>query len=188
MAVSRDQVLEAAAQTFRKKGYHAASMADIAEAVGLQKATLYHHVSGKQEILFEILDRALDLLNERIGAVASQNIPHDQKFKLAMRAYLVTLTEEIDLAAVLLMEHRSLESKLHARHIPKRDKFEAVWRQLISDGVEAGVFDCADTAMTVRALLGVMNWTITWYRSRGEMSIHEISDYYAALFLDGIRK
>ena len=56
--MTRDDILEAAAQVFRQKGFHGASMANIAEAVNLQKASLYHHVSSKQEILFELLDRA----------------------------------------------------------------------------------------------------------------------------------
>ncbi len=61
-SVTREDILEAAAQIFRRKGYHATSMQDIARAVRLQKASLYHHVSSKQDILVALLDRALDLL------------------------------------------------------------------------------------------------------------------------------
>ena len=67
--MTRDEILEAAAQIFREKGFHAASMQDIAEAVNLQKASLYHHVASKQEILLALLDRALDLLIERMQQV-----------------------------------------------------------------------------------------------------------------------
>ncbi|MGB9586500.1 MAG: TetR/AcrR family transcriptional regulator, partial [Anaerolineales bacterium] len=62
MIMTRDDILDAAAQIFRQKGYHAASMQDIANAVQLQKASLYYHVNSKQEILLMILDRALDIL------------------------------------------------------------------------------------------------------------------------------
>jgi AcrR family transcriptional regulator len=188
MPVNRDQILDAAAQTFRVKGYHAASMAEIAKTVGLQKATLYHHVSSKQEILLELLDRALELLNQRVGEVVAQKIPADEKLRLAMRTYLHTLTDEIDLAAVLLMEHHSLEPKLHARHVPLRDKFEALWRQIFEEGVKTGVFRCKDIPLTVRGLFGVMNWTITWYRPKGELAIEEISDHFANVFLNGLKK
>ena len=60
--MTRDEILDAAAQIFRVKGFHASSMQDIAQAVNLQKASLYHHVSSKQEILLALLDRAIDLL------------------------------------------------------------------------------------------------------------------------------
>ncbi len=186
--MTRDQILDAAAQIFRQKGYHAASMQDIAEAVNLQKASLYHHVSSKQEILLALLDRALVLLTERVSAAARPDLPPDEKLRQMIRAYLETMTEHIDLAAVLLLEHRSLEPDLHARHIPNRDRFEALWREAIREGTRQGIFRPLDAALTARALLGVMNWTITWYRPTGPLSIREIADQYATLFLDGVRR
>ena len=123
--MTRDEILEAAAQIFREKGFHAASMQDIALAVNLQKASLYHHVSSKQEILLALLDRALDLLIEHIEQVISQPLSPDEKLRQAMRVYLEVMLENRDLAAVLLLEHRSLEPQYHARHTPRRDRFVA---------------------------------------------------------------
>jgi len=185
--MNRDQILEASAQIIRQKGYHAASMQDIASAVNLQKASLYHHFSSKQEILLELLDQALDLLIERVSAVLAQDSPLDEKLCQAMRVYLESLAEHSDLAAVLLLEHRSLDPENHNRHFPRRDRFERLWRDLIQEGVKKGVFQDKDPSMTARALLGVMNWTITWYRPNGKLSIDQISDHFAALFLDGLR-
>jgi AcrR family transcriptional regulator len=186
--MTRDDILIAAAQVFRQKGFHGASMADIAEAVNLQKASLYHHVSSKQEILFELLNRALEMLTEGMAAVMALNAPADEKLRLAMRSYLQVMTDNLDVTAVLLMEHRSLSEELHARHIPIRDHFEGLWRDLIRDGNEAGIFACADLPMTVRGLLGVLNWTITWYRPNGSLSPEQIADHFSAMFLEGIRK
>src|SRR5512138_3100661 len=116
--MTKDDILEAAAQVFRKKGFHGASMQDIAEAVNLQKASLYHHVSSKQEILLALLNQALELLFERISVICNQNIPADAKLKGMIQAYLQILAENTDLSSVLLFEHRSLERKQHARHVP----------------------------------------------------------------------
>src|SRR5215207_10160143 len=160
--MTRDDILEAAAQVFRQKGFHGTSMQDIAKAVSLQKASLYHHVSSKQEILLELLDRALELLLERISAICSQDIPADEKLQEMIRAYLQILTENADLSAVLLFEHRSLERKQHARHVPNRDRFEALWRAVLEEGVATKRFKCEDPALAARAILGILNWTITW--------------------------
>ena len=84
--MTRENILEAAAQVFRQKGFHGASMQDIAEAVNLQKASLYHHVSSKQEILLALLDRALELLLERISAISNQSIPADEKMQQMIRS------------------------------------------------------------------------------------------------------
>ncbi len=185
--MSKEAILESAAQVFRQKGFHGASMADIAEAVQLQKASLYHHFSSKQEILVELLNRALDILVEGMTAVLALDVPPDEKLHLAMRAYLRTLSEQGDLVSVLLLEHRSLDREYHPRHIPNRDRFEQMWRDLIQQGVDAGVFHCEDIPLTVRGLLGVMNWTITWYRPGGELSIEEIADHFANAFLNGLK-
>jgi TetR/AcrR family transcriptional regulator, cholesterol catabolism regulator len=184
--MTRDQILEAAAQIFREKGYHAASMQDIAEAVNLQKASLYHHVSSKQEILLALLDQALDLLTERVAEIVHQDLPADEKLRQAIRCYLGALVEKRDLSSVLLLEHRSLEPKFHLRHIPRRDRFERLWRDLLQEGISTGMFQSTDPALAARALLGVMNWTITWYRPSGLLSILQISDHIAGLFLGGL--
>jgi len=163
-------------------------MQDIAKAVNLQKASLYHHVSSKQEILLALLDRALELLLERISTISNQNISADEKLRQMIRAYLQILAENTDLSAVLLFEHRSLERKQHARHVPNRDKFEALWRNVLQEGVAARRFQCDNPALTTRAILGILNWTITWYRPSGTLAIVEIADHYSNLLLNGLLK
>ncbi len=103
-------------------------------------------------------------------------------------AYLSALADNADLTAVLLFEHRSLDKKSHARHVPQRDKFENLWRDTVDEGVASGLFACSDSGMAVRALMGVMNWTLTWYRPDGGKSIEEIADEYADLMFHGLLK
>jgi AcrR family transcriptional regulator len=186
--MTRDDILDAAAQVIRQKGFHGASMADIAEAVKLQKASLYHHVSSKQEILLALLDRALEMLFEQIDVIVKQPLPADEKLRQMVQVYLRLLAENGDLSSVLLFEHRSLEPGQHARHIPNRDRFEALWRDALDDGVRTGLFVCPDTALTVRALMGILNWTLTWYHPEGSLTIEQIADQYANLLLNGLMK
>lgn len=184
--MTRDEILAAAAQIFSQKGFHAASMQDIAQAVNLQKASLYHHVSSKQEILLALLDRALDTLIEHIEAVTSRELAPDEKLRQAMQAYLQAMLDHREMAAVLLLEHRSLEPELHSRHTIRRDRFERLWRDLIQEGCDKGFFFSPDPALAGRALLGAMNWTITWYRPEGKLSPGEIAEGYADQFLLGL--
>ncbi|MFH2103233.1 MAG: TetR/AcrR family transcriptional regulator [Chloroflexota bacterium] len=184
--MNKDQILEAAAQIIRQKGFHAASMQDIADAVNLQKASLYHHVSSKQEILLAILDQALDVLLDRISAAALQDAPVEVRLRMAIHNYLEAMAERSDLISVLLMEHRSLDPELHARHVPRRDRVERIWRKLIQEGIDEGVFCVTDPALTAKALLGVMNWTITWYRPSGRLTIEQITEHIAELFFNGL--
>ena len=185
--MTRDEILDAATQIFSQKGFHAASMQDIAQAVNLQKASLYHHVNSKQELLVTILDRALDLLIEQMEEVLEKPLPTDEKLRQAIIAYLSGLGSHRDLAAVLLLEHRSLEPEFAARHVPRRDRFEHLWRELIHQGQREGIFNCPDAGLATKALMGVMNWSITWYRPEGALPIDEIASQLADLFLNGLR-
>jgi len=128
------------------------------------------------------------MLLERISPIANQNITADKKLRLMICEYLQILVENIDLASVLLFEHRSLERKQRARHIPNRDKFESLWRDVLAEGVRAKLFKCDNPALISRAILGQLNWTITWYRPDGALSIEEISDQYSNLLLNGLLK
>ena len=184
--MTREKILDAAARIFSQKGFHATSMQDIASAVNLQKASLYYHVSSKQEILLALSNMALDLVTEKLSEVFNLPLPSDEKLRTAMIAYLQTLADHRGLSAIFIFEHRFLESELRARHIPRRDRFEQLWRGLIQQGVDDGTFACQDVALSTRALLGVMSWTITWYRPDGPMSAVEIADQFAELILTGL--
>ena len=184
--MTRESILEAAAHIFGEKGFHATSMQDIAEAVNLQKASLYYHFESKQEILIALLDYALDLINSRLEAVLGQSLTPDEKLRQAMVSYLETIAENQSLSAVLLLEIRSLDPELRDRHAMRREKFERLWKDLIIEGEQAGIFNNVDPSLTGRAILGVMNWTVTWYRNNGPRSATEIANMFADLLLQGL--
>ena len=186
--MTKEEILEAAAQIIREKGFHAASMQDIAKAVDLRKASLYHHVSSKQEILVDLLDLALAQLNQHIEAVVVEDLPADEKFRKALRAYLNYTAENLDLAAILLLEHRSLEPEYRARHIPLRDQYESYWQQIIEEGIQEGIFETLDVQLAVKAVLGVANWTVMWLNPKGKLTATEIADFSADLLLGGFYK
>ena len=74
------------------------------------------------------------------------------------------------------------------RHIPHRDRFESLWQDVIREGVRTKLFACSDVGLAVRGLMGILNWTLTWYRPDGHLSIEKIADFYADLFFDGLLK
>ncbi len=184
--MTRDEILRAAAQIFQEKGYHAASMQDIAQAVELQKGSLYHHVESKQEILLALLDEALELIISQLQEINSQDITPDKKLRLAMRSYLSFLADNRSISSVLLLEHRSLEPELKNLHIPRRDLAEGIWQDMISSGISQGLFHASRPGLTAKALLGVINWTITWYQEDGPLSPIEIADHFTDLFFQGL--
>ncbi|NUM45327.1 MAG: TetR/AcrR family transcriptional regulator [Anaerolineales bacterium] len=184
--MTREEILEVAAQIFRQKGFHAASMQEIADAVNLRKASLYHHVSSKQEILMDLMDLAMDYLIERTHAIFVQPTLPQERLQEAIHQYLKALTDYPDLANVLLLEFRSLEPDFQERHQPRRNQFERLWRGLIQEGIDAGHFTSTNASIATKALLGSMHWAITWYRADGAQTLEQIAETYTALFLNGV--
>ncbi len=185
--MQRSDILQAAAQIFRQKGYHAASMQDIADAVQLQKASLYYHVESKQDILLAILDKTLDLLIEDLLKVMAEDLSPQEKLLKAIQVYVYRLTEDADLAAVLLFEYRNLKPDLRTRHNARRDRYEGLWREIICEGVQKRAFRKVDEAVVTFALLGVMNWMITWYKDGGRFTPPELAEQFCDLLLLGLR-
>jgi AcrR family transcriptional regulator len=185
--MQRSDIIQAAAQIIREKGYHGTSMQDIADEVKLQKASLYHHVTSKQDILFTILEQALDLLISDMREVVDSELNPEEKLRLAMQIYMGRLSEDADLATVLLLEHRSLEDKLRTRHTARRDRYELLWRKIIQEGIDVGAFRSVDVNVATFAILGVQNWMITWFKAGGRLSELELSDQFSDLFLRGLR-
>ena len=184
--MTKEDILEAAAGIFGEKGFDATSMQDIAEAVNLQKASLYYHFDSKQEILADILDHALDIINLTLEEVIAQPLSPDEKLRQAIVSYLQTIADNRDLSAVLLFEFRSLDPKLKELLASRREKFERLWREMIVEGNQMGVFNSVDPSLTGRAILGVINWTVTWYRKDGPRSANEIANLFADLLLKGL--
>jgi len=184
--MSKENILQAAALIFQEKGYHATSMQDIADAVELKKGSLYHYVDSKQDILFALLNEALELILKRLEFVAAQEISPEQKIQQATRTYFSFLAENPSLSSVLLLEYRSLEEKYQKLHIPRRDQVDQIWREIVAEGTSQGIFSAPGPGLVSKALLGVLNWTITWYREDGPLSADQIADQFSALFLSGL--
>src|SRR5258706_11869352 len=104
------------------------------------------------------------------------------------RFYLNSLAKTLDLTSFFFFDHRFLKKKTHPRHVPQRDKFEGLWRDVLNEGVRTKLFVCPDVNLAVRGLMGTMNWTLTWYSPGGGKPIDEIADGYADLLFKGLLK
>jgi AcrR family transcriptional regulator len=186
--VNRDEILEAAIHLFNQSGYHATSMQDIARAVCIKKPSLYHHFDSKEAILLTILNIGMEQLTAEVNAVAASDMPIADKLRAAIRAHALMIAGNLEGAAVFLREDRGLGDSYLAEYVSRRDDFERVLRQIVQQGVDEGVFRETDTAISVQALLGMVNWMTRWYRPEGRLTAQSIADQFADLFLGGLLK
>lgn len=176
-----------ATRLFRQRGYHATSMQDLGEALGMNRGSLYHYIAGKDELLWAILNRALDLLEERVLPLLASDASPVDRLTDAIREHLRVAADHADELSLIQIELRALDADRQRRIIARRNAYEARWRGAIEAGIADGSLRPVDVRLAGIGILSACNWFTQWYRPDGPMSVDQIADAFAELFLGGLR-
>jgi AcrR family transcriptional regulator len=181
----RDGILRAAARLFRERGYADTGMRDIAEAADLSAANLYHYFAGKDQLLFYCQDRALDRMLAATAGARKASVSAVDRLRTVFTAHLQTLLDQVE-GATAHLQTEALSPTLRARIVRKRDRYEHAIRRIVADGVRSGELVDMDPAIVTRAMLGALNWTVTWFRRDGPDSADVVSDVITRFLLRGL--
>ena len=181
----RVAILRAAARLFRERGFADTGMRDIAAAADLSAANLYHYFDGKHDLLFYCQDRALDRMLAAVTSAREQSRSAAERLRLVFTAHLQTLLDEIEGAAAHL-QIDSLPPALRGAIVKKRDRYESALRRLIADGIKSGELVDMPPAIATRAMLGAMNWTVTWFRPEGPETADAVGEVITRFLVRGI--
>jgi len=181
----RDAILRAAARLFRERGFADTGMRDIAAAADLSAANLYHYFDGKNDLLFYCQDRALDRMLAAVDAARRESRSATERLRVVFTAHLQTLLDEIE-GATAHLQIDSLPPKLRDAIVKKRDSYERALRRLIADGIKSGELVDMDPAVVARAMLGAMNWTVTWFRPDGPETAAAVGEVISRFLVRGI--
>lgn len=185
MASRREELTRAAARLFAEKGYHGTSVGDLAEALGVQKGSLYSHIDSKADLLWEVAREGAEAFHTALDAVPDEG-PVVERIGLALRAHLRVVAEQLDIATVFVREWRYLEGEQRERYVAERRRYEERFRALFREGREHGELrtDLDDGTAALLALSSA-NWAYTWLRPGGDTD--ELADRFTALLVDGMR-
>jgi AcrR family transcriptional regulator len=176
-----------AARLFSERGYHGTSMQHLAEALGLQRGSLYAHIGSKEDLLFDVVDEGAQRFLERGAEAAALEASASTRLRQLLVGHVETAIEHLDAATVFLNEWRYLSSDLRAIVQDKRDSYESMVRRIVEDGITAGEFrGDADVRFAARLVLSAGNWTYAWYRPGGELGPTEIGRKFAELVINGL--
>ncbi len=187
--VTRRQAIEdVASDLFRERGYAATSIRDIARALSVQGASLYAHVTSKEEVLWAIVDRAatrFEAAADRAEAAAEARRPGDPAEAITelVRAHVGVLTADVDEAGVFVNEWRALGRERRAEILERRDAYQRRFRQPIEAGIAVGAFAMTDASIAASSILSALNGIAAWYDPAGRLPADRIADHLVDLVL-----
>lgn len=183
----REQIYRAAARLFSEAGYRATSMRDIAASMGLKAGSLYSHIKGKEDVLWEIVSRAADEFDAALAPIAASAAPPPEKLRAALVAYTGVVARNLEFATVLFSEWRHLPPDRQEEVKRRRDAVERVLRDIVEEGRASGAF-AGDLNVKLTAILALSgaNWLPNWFHPEGKLSAEEVADRFADLLLGGV--
>ncbi|WP_181780235.1 TetR/AcrR family transcriptional regulator [Pseudonocardia pini] len=181
-----DLLLAHAARQFRMKGFHATSMRELSAALGIEKSSLYHYLSSKDDLLYRIcVESIMRIRMASEAAIAEVGDPLGRLDALIL-AHVESLLTDFDLHATTFFDLRSLGEPQSAAVIELRDRYEAIVRGVIADGQSAGLLTAEFTVQELGlSLLNLLNWTVFWYRPDGIDTPERIARLHRTIFLNG---
>jgi len=185
MATRREELVSVAARLFAERGYHGTSMADLAEAMGVQKGSLYSLTGSKQELLVTITREGASSFHAAFDRVPDDAEPVE-RIRLALRAHLGVVAAQVSAATVFTREWRFLEEPERSAFRAERRRYEQRWRELLRDAAERGALRSdLDVEAAVLLVLSAANWAYTWIRPGADTG--ELADRFFSILLDGVR-
>jgi TetR/AcrR family transcriptional regulator, cholesterol catabolism regulator len=181
----RAAILRAAARLFRDRGFADTGMRDIADAADLSPANLYHYFDGKHDLLFYCQDLALDHMLEAVATARRTASSAPERLRLVLTAHVHTLLDDIE-GATAHLQMESLPPALRSAIVKKRDRYEQALRKIIAEGIKAGELVDMDQAIVARAMLGAMNWTVTWFRPEGANTAAAVGEVISRFLVRGL--
>jgi AcrR family transcriptional regulator len=185
MATRRDELVATAARMFAEQGYHGTSMGEIADAMGVRKASLYSLIESKERLLYESTRAGADAFHAALDGVPDDEAAVE-RIRLALRAHLLVVSEQLEVATVFIREWRYLEGPARDEFLTERRRYEQRWRGLFQEGVEAGQLRSdLDAGAAALLVLSAANWAYTWLRPG--IDTDELADRFMTILVDGMR-
>lgn len=184
----RDQITEVATKLFADKGYHRATLEEVARQLDVTRASLYYHIENKEQLLRDICNKVMrDALEDSRGILESDLSPKE-KLQEYIRSKVVTSADRRDLCIVIFEQANALNTRTRKKLQRQMSEFDQILIDILQEGVDEGVFQIDDIRMASFVILGACFWTYHWYHPEGRLTPNEIADEVINLLERGYLK
>ena len=183
---ARDQILRAAADLFRERGYPASTVDLIATRLGMSKASLYTHFRAKEEMLAAISRETIEAFTRDLSLVLASRLPAEDKLRRVIRQHVQFVIANRSFLTVFFGEEANLPARFARALAAQKDRYDKEVERIVQEGIRSGVFRDVPARLVVFGLLGMMNWVHKWYNPAGRWGAEEISAAFLSLIEGGL--
>lgn len=184
----REEIIDASAQIFARRGYHATGIAELCTVNGLGKGAFYHYIESKEELLAAIHDRVMDEVMVGADRVAAAGGTPSAQLAALGEELLDVIHRYPDHVWVFLHEFPALTDERAETFRVRRRAYEQRVEEILQAGIDAGEFRAVDARLTALAWLGMHNYTYLWLKPGGKVSARDVAKPFADIFIRGITR
>ena len=183
----KDVIVSKAATLFREKGYKAASMRDLAEAVGVEAASLYNHIKSKSELLHELVFSVANRFMIKLDEIESEDISSLQKMEKILRFHIDEMIHHYEEVYVNDTEWKHLSDPYLSNYQNQRRVYRKRLAAIIEEGIRNKEIKEIDAPTVVLIFLHAVSGIESWHRSTKKISAEELEQNMVAILIDGLK-
>ncbi len=180
------EIYRAAAQIILRKGYDATSVNDIANALGMTKAGLYHYINGKKELLFDIMNFGLGELDEEVATPAEAISDPSARLRFIVASHARLVTRGQGAITILVDEITALTPPQQRKITQRKRAYFDFLRGTLDELKASGQLQDVDTTAATFSLLGMINWLSRWFRQGGALTEEQAADQLVRIAFHGL--
>jgi AcrR family transcriptional regulator len=184
----RDEILEVSAKLFRQKGYSATTMREIAEQVGMEAASMYNYIKGKEEILQEICFRVADEYGTQMNSIDSSADPPVQKLEQLIRTHIRIVCQDLNAISVANNDWKHLPEPALGNFKKARQAYEKRMAMIIQDGIDREELNDVNVSITLYTILSAIRWVEVWYNPGKQVSPALLENTIVQILMNGLKK
>ncbi len=185
----RQDIIHCAIKLFAESGFHNTPVQAIADAAGINKATLYYHIGSKENLLYLMHRDVIDDFIADLEVICSRaELTSTQQLQLAISVHIQHVVRRQPEVKIFFRERDSVSPEIRARIAERREHYQNLIVSIIEQGVKRGEFREVNAKLTAFFIIGMCNWVYQWYSAEGPLSSEVIYQLATEFVLSGLAK
>lgn len=181
-----EEIYRVIARLFAYRGYHSTSMREIARELGMNQSSLYHYFASKQDILFTLMNDAMDDVLAILEEISSTDLLPEDRLNRVLSFYTQYYAGDQERLILLINEMNSLNEEYRSILVRKQRRYVQLIKSILEELAAQGKIKQIDPAIATFAFFGMVHYTIKWYHKDGPVSLEQLANAFVEIFTKGV--